>query len=201
VSYARAVTARTGPIAPPDPTNLTVRSPLTVQSSLTVRSSLTCRPWLVVVPVALMLLAGCRGAAELGDDKARFQLPSLDGEQLGPPDFPDRVVVVDFWATWCAPCHVQAEILEALHEEYQGRPVQFLAVNTGEDEQLVRDFVSRKPFPYPVLLDPDERLSERLGILGLPTLMVVSRQGTVLHMEPGIVPARRLRQLLEQGGA
>lgn len=150
---------------------------------------------------ALVLLGACAGGSAAPDEMARFQLPTLEGESLGPPDFPDQAVVVDFWATWCAPCHVQAEILDQLHAEYQGRQVKFLAVNTGEREEVVRDWVASKPFPYPVLLDPDERLSERLGILGLPTVMVVSRQGEILHMAPGIVPAHRLRQLLEQAGA
>jgi cytochrome c biogenesis protein CcmG, thiol:disulfide interchange protein DsbE len=154
--------------------------------------------WLV--PALLIALVAC-GGTRVTDEAARFQLPTLEGERLGPPDFPDKAVVVDFWATWCAPCHVQAEILEQLYAEYQGRPVQFLAVNTGEREDVVREWVASKPFPYPVLLDPDERLSEELGIMGLPTIMVVSRQGEVLYMAPGIVPANRLRSLLAEAGA
>lgn len=154
-----------------------------------------------MLPALMLLLGGCGGAPAATDEMALFQLPTLEGPSLGPPDFPDHAIVVDFWATWCAPCHVQAEILDQLQEEYRGRPVQFLAVNTGESEQIVRDWVASKPFPYPVLLDPDERLSERLGILGLPTIMVVSRQGEVLYMAPGIVPANRLRQLLAEAGA
>jgi thiol-disulfide isomerase/thioredoxin len=146
------------------------------------------------------LLAAC-GGAPVADDKAGFELPSLEGRRLGPAHFPDRVVVVDFWATWCAPCHVQAEILERLHRDYDGSAISFLAVNVGEREETVRSFVASRPFPYPVLLDENESVSTRLGVAALPSLMIVDRQGKVAYFNAGIVREKRLRQLLEDAGA
>jgi thiol-disulfide isomerase/thioredoxin len=150
----------------------------------------------------LLLVAACGGGAPgAADSKAAFSLPALDGKELGPPDFDGQVVVVDFWASWCAPCHLQTAILEKLRPDYARHGVQFLAVNSGEDERTVRDYVAGKPFSFPVLLDSDEKVSMKLGVIALPTLMIVDRQGGVSYFRPGIVPERRMRELLHAAGA
>ncbi len=120
---------------------------------------------------------------------------------LGPPDFPGEVVVVDFWATWCTPCRAQAEVLEALHAEWQDRGVRFLAVDVAEDRETVERFVADNPFPYPVLLDPADEISAKLGLVALPTLMVVNTEGEVTYLEAGLVGRKRLERLLREAGA
>ena len=158
-------------------------------------------PPLAVIGAAVLLLAT---AACGGDSAAKgegsFELPTLDGRRIGPGDFAGEVVVVDFWATWCAPCHVQADILEALHSEYGDRGIRFLAVNVGEDEATVRSFVESRPFPYPVLLDEKESVSTKLGVAALPSLMILDREGKVSYFRAGIVQEKRLRELLADAG-
>ena len=126
-----------------------------------------------------------------------FQLASLDGGTLGPSDYDGKVVVFDFWATWCMPCHLQADILKNLYREFDGQGVQFVAVSVGEPESTVREFVDRRPFPYPVLVDPTDEVSSQLGIYGLPTIMVVDERGEVAYLRTGISPEGVLRELLE----
>ncbi len=129
-----------------------------------------------------------------------FRLASLDGGMVGPPDFAGDVVLVEFWATWCGPCRLQAKFLEELHRELDGKGVHFLALDSGEDEATVREFVARNPFPYPVLLDPDSSLSSRYQIYGLPTVMVVNRQGDISFMETGVSDVATLRRALTAAG-
>ena len=148
--------------------------------------------------LAALLAAACGGGEERPAEGS-FELPSLDGRRLGPASYAGEVVVVDFWATWCAPCHVQANILEALHREY-GDSIRFLAVNVGEEEATVRDFVASRPFPYPVLLDEKESVSTKLGVAALPSLLILDRDGKVAYFRPGIVQEKRLRELLADAG-
>src|SRR4051812_16943587 len=88
--------------------------------------------------LASLLLFGCRdsdsananangGAPRLVGTRPSFQLQTLEGRPLGPKDFPGQVVVVDFWATWCGPCHIQARILGDVYKDYRGKGVQFFA--------------------------------------------------------------------------
>jgi thiol-disulfide isomerase/thioredoxin len=125
-----------------------------------------------------------------------FDLTGLDGERYRLADFSGQVVLIEFWATWCGPCRLQAEILSRLYEEIGGGDVEFLAVSLGEAEDTVRSFVNRKPFPYPVLLDPDELLGYALEVYALPTVMIVDRGGDISFMRPGISDGETLRRAL-----
>lgn len=147
--------------------------------------------------LALVAGLGCSGEPR-GSTAPQFRLESLDGDILGPSDFEGRVVVVDFWATWCQPCHAQAAVLRGLHEEMKEREIQFLAVDLGEAEPTVRSFVQRNPVPYPVLLDPERSLSAELGIQSLPTLMILDREGRTTYFAPGVIPEDRLRDLIAE---
>ena len=122
-----------------------------------------------------------------------FRLPSLDGSAISPADYRGNVVVVDFWATWCGPCRLQAKVLEDLKAEV-GDDVQFLAVDIGEDEQTVRNYAAKRPFPYPVLLDSKDSLSAPYKIYGLPTVMVVDPAGKVVFHQTGVTSLDELRK-------
>jgi len=161
---------------------------------------------LLLALVSTLVLFGCRNEATAGPDaapavKADFRLKAVDGRTLGPKDFAGQVVVIDFWATWCGPCHIQARILEPLYREYKGRGVQFLAANIGEDSATVKEFLREKPIPYPVLLDPEDTISGKLGIQGLPTLMVVDKKGKVSYFRTGLADGETLRKVIKQAGA
>lgn len=130
-------------------------------------------------------------------ESAEFRLPSLDGRDLGPPDFRGRVVVAELWATWCGPCRLQAKYIEEVRAGYADDEVAFLAINTGEDEAKVREFVAKSPFPYPVLLDPGETLFTRFGVNGLPTVLVIDPQGRIVFLKTGVRDAAALREQIE----
>ena len=123
--------------------------------------------------LSLAVACGPRAASQgSGDPLPEFRLASIAGGQLGSADLAGKVVVYDFWATWCGPCHIQAEILHQMYPDHRGGDVEFVAISVGEPEEIVREFLVEKPYPYPVLVDPEDSMSARLRILGLPTLIV-----------------------------
>lgn len=172
----------------------------------------------LLVVALLLLVAGCAPAeqetpppegespaafdvaGEEGDPAPDFRLASLDGGEISPGDYAGEVVLIDFWATWCGPCHAQAEILKQLWTDLEGKGVHFLAVSLGESEETVRRFVEDNPYPYPVLIDPADQLSIDLGIYVLPTLMVIDREGRVVFREPGVSDGETLRRVLYEAG-
>ncbi|HVG10173.1 MAG TPA: TlpA disulfide reductase family protein [Thermoanaerobaculia bacterium] len=159
---------------------------------------------LLSATVLSLLLLSCRdGATAAGKPASEdlgFRLKAVDGRTIGPKDYEGQVVVVDFWATWCIPCHMQARILEPIHRDYKGKGVQFLAANVGEDEPTVRSFLKSKPFPYPVLLDPEDRVSTKLGVVALPTLMIIDKKGKVTLFHTGVADGATVRKILKQAG-
>lgn len=169
------------------------------------RTASRLAPALLVVLLAVLAACGPGESEGLTVDASEgtsdFRLATLDGRTLGPPDFAGDIVVVDFWATWCTPCRAQARILEMVHAEWQGRGVQFLAVDIAEDRATVESFVADNPFPYPVLLDTEDELAARLGLLALPTVMVVDRQGEIVYLEAGLVDRPALEEILRAADA
>ena len=154
--------------------------------------------------MTLALLVSCGGlpgggavSSELGD-LAEVEFTSVSGDPVRLADFVGQVVIVDFWATWCSPCRLQADILHELHQELEGREVQFLAVSLGEPEDIVRDFAERNPFPYPVLMDPKEILGQALDIYALPTVMVLNPSGGISFLRPGVSNSETLKRALAE---
>jgi len=127
-----------------------------------------------------------------------FDLSSLEGSRVTSGDFSGRVVVVDFWATWCGPCRLQAEILSALRASYGSDAVSFLAINVGEAEDLVRSYVADEPFSYPVLMDPTQEVSSRYGIYALPTVMVVRPDSRIGYTRTGISTANQVAAAIDR---
>jgi peroxiredoxin len=129
-----------------------------------------------------------------------FRVAALDGGELGPPDFRGQIVLVDFWATWCSPCKVQARLLETLWDEVKGEGVQFLAVSLGEPRETVEAYIEKTPYPYPVLYDTADEIATQAEIYALPTVMVLNREGEVAFLAPGLSDASTLREALASAG-
>lgn len=148
------------------------------------------------------LLGGCRAEPErLGlGSRLSFELPTLDGRRLGPSDYRGRVVILDFMATWCAPCKVQNDVLSTLGTEYSEDRLQILVVDSGEPMERVRKHFEERPIHHPVLVDADAALTDRLDIMGFPTLLILDEGGAVVFAREGLSPPKVLREELEKLG-
>jgi peroxiredoxin len=98
-----------------------------------------------------------------------------------------HVVLVDFWATWCAPCHDAATAFEKLFVQYGKQGLEVYGVSVDDDSDPVPSFLARQGVTYPILLDPSARQSSpRFSIDAIPTTLVVDRKGTVRFIHRGM---------------
>lgn len=137
--------------------------------------------------IALFLaVAAPASAVEEGERAPEFHAPSLDGKggvSLG--DYRGKVVYLDFWASWCAPCLVSLPILEELRREFPADRFQILAVNVDREPAKARSFLRKRKIGYPSATDPDGRIPETFGLETMPTSYLIDGKGVVRHVHTG----------------
>jgi thiol-disulfide isomerase/thioredoxin len=109
-----------------------------------------------------------------------FELTSLDGTQVRLSDLAGKVVLVNFWATWCGPCKEEMPSLARLQRQLDPKKFVLLTVTTDLQRQGIAQFLSHAGVTLPVLFDEDQEVSRSFLVRGLPTTVVVGRDGTVL---------------------
>lgn len=125
-----------------------------------------------------------------------FSLERLRGEEtLSLADFRGRTLVIDFWATWCAPCLEQIPLLNAFAAEYEQVAVVGVAVD-AEGRRVVAPFAETHGINYPVLLG-DEGLARRYGAPGFPSLAIVDPGGRMTSLHVGLIEPEALREAVE----
>lgn len=105
----------------------------------------------------------------------------LQGHRVDLAALRGRVVLVNFWATWCEPCRAEMPSIERLRSKLEGKPFNVLTVNYGESGAKIAAFLSREKLALPVLLDPDNEASEAWGAKGLPMTFLVDAQGRIRY--------------------
>lgn len=118
-----------------------------------------------------------------------FHLISFGGQTLDPSEWKGKVVILNFWATWCTPCRYEIPELMELQKQFQGS-LQVVGLSVDDSPAaFVKDFVKQIGFTYPVAMASEQLQDEYGGILALPTSFVLNRQGQVVEKHVGLVPA------------
>ena len=114
-----------------------------------------------------------------------FTLPSLDGPNLRLQEQRGRVVMINFWASWCGPCRVEMPHLARLYEKYRGSGFTVLAVNIDESPQKAASLATQLGMRFPVLLDTDKKVSRLYDLSTMPSTVLVDRDGRVRYVHRG----------------
>jgi peroxiredoxin len=124
---------------------------------------------------------------KIGQPMPDLALTSLSGEQVRLSDFAGQPVLINAWATWCPPCRAEMPLLNEYYLQHKEDGFVILAVNAGETQSLVAEFISQTGFNFPVLLDPDSESLSRMGVFSFPTSILVGKDGTVKKVHVGII--------------
>jgi thiol-disulfide isomerase/thioredoxin len=118
-------------------------------------------------------------APEVGALAPRITLKNLDGETIDTDVLTDRIIILNYWATWCAPCQIEMPALQELSERYPD-DVTVLGINAGESQSAITAWRDHFKLTFPLLLDPDGAAARDYRLRGQPTTVIVA-PGGIIH--------------------
>jgi peroxiredoxin len=114
-----------------------------------------------------------------------FETVDVEGREVRLDSYAGKVVILNFWATWCPPCRLEMPSMEKLYREFKDQGLEVVAVNFMESPAPILEFVKEKGFTYPILMDRKSRIAESYGVRRLPETVLIGRQGNLLGKSTG----------------
>lgn len=144
---------------------------------------------------SVLLLGACGGADSGGDALADVPFTATDGAAASLSTFRGTPIVVNLWATWCAPCVKEMPAFDEVATEQAAQPsgVRIIGVNVGDSTQAATEFATELGISYPQYTDPDGELSTALHVTGYPATAFVDADGKLLDVHQGAFTADELR--------
>lgn len=160
----------------------------------------------VSLMVSLMLLLVSAGAwsEDLKGPAPDFTLKSVRGDNLRLSEHRGEVVMINFWASWCAPCRDEMPILNDLYLRYRDLGFTLLGVNVEEDGNAARKLLNELKVVFPVVFDGDNSVSKLYDIEAMPSTVLVDRDGNLRYLHRGYLPGyeedyeRQVRELMQE---
>jgi peroxiredoxin len=146
---------------------------------------LACAAVCGVLAIGLPLEVGAETAGiimvEPRTQASDFTLPTLNGDDIRLAELKGKVVLINFWATWCGPCRDEMPAMEQLWARLgdQGFVILAISLDNKRSKNRVDKFIKKFKLTYPILLDPEETVSDRYRTVGLPTSYLVAKDGTI----------------------
>jgi peroxiredoxin len=133
-----------------------------------------------------------------------FTLKSLSNNNIKLSEQMGNVVLLNFWASWCAPCRKEMPLLNDLHNKYEALGFSVIGVNVEQESGLAKSFISSYPVDFPILLDNSNKASKLYDVSAMPTTVIIDRNGVVRHLHKGYKSGdekayqKMVRQLLRE---
>jgi peroxiredoxin len=122
-----------------------------------------------------------------------FTLTDLDGRTQSLSQYRGKVVLLNFWATWCKPCTTEMPAMQACYDKLRDKGFIVLAVNELEDDEKVREHITTYKHTFPVLMDRENRVANLYGVYGLPVSVFIDEQGVVqAYVKGGLLTEQKI---------
>jgi len=128
-----------------------------------------------------------------------FRLPDLAGKEQSLSQYRGKIVLVNFWATWCKPCTTEMPAMQTMYDKLHDKGFVVLAVNELEDDVKVRDHIKLYGHTFPVLMDRDNRVANQFGVFGLPVSVFIDQEGRVQeYIKGGLLTEEKIYQTVQR---
>lgn len=132
----------------------------------------------------------------LGREAPDFTLRDLDGRRAQLSTMRGKIVLLDFWATWCGPCRAEMPIVKKITDDYSARGFEAWGIS-DEKVTVVKEWLAHNPWNLPVLNDEEDRVSEQFQVQGIPALLIIGRDGKILSYYTGTQSEQSLRSVID----
>lgn len=122
---------------------------------------------------------------EVGKKAPDFVLTDMNGEKHQLSEYEGEGVLVNFWATWCKPCTREMPYMDSQYQKNKDNGIQMLAVNIGESDVVVNEFVKRHNLSFPILNDKNQEVLSAYGVDPLPITFLIDKEGNVVEIHKG----------------
>ena len=151
------------------------------QSLLFILLMMTLMLSLPVIAAGNASLTSVKGVPLASD----FRLPDIDGKVHQLSQYRGKVLIVNFWATWCPPCREEMPSMEQAYQKIKGSNIVMLAINIGEDADTIFTFTADYDVSFPLLMDEDSTVIKQWPVVALPTSYIVDPQGRLVYRAVG----------------
>ena len=122
-----------------------------------------------------------------------FHLTDLEGKSQSLSQYRGKIVLVNFWATWCKPCTTEMPAMQKIYDRLRDKGFVVLAVNELEDDAKVRDHIKQYGHTFPVLMDRDNKVANQFGVFGLPVSVFIDEKGVVQeYIKGGLLTEQKI---------
>lgn len=157
-----------------------------------IRLSLVLAVSLVALATGMAWSMGSR-VPVVGAPAEDFQLVDLSGKTQSLSQQRGKIVLLNFWATWCKPCTTEMPAMQATYDKLREKGFVVLAVNELEDDAKVREHIAQYKHTFPVLMDRDNKVANQFGVFGLPVSVFIDEQGIVQeYIKGGLLTEQKI---------
>lgn len=127
-----------------------------------------------------------------------FELKNSNGDNVKLSDYKGKVIVLNFFATWCPPCKAELPGFVKMVNEYNGKDVVFVFIDVGEGEETVKSFLAANNYNFTPLMDYDSKVSGMYDVRGIPTTFIINKDFNIINQHVGFMDETTLKNLIDE---